>query len=256
MDIPAFQKYEYKFANGDLFYEVEFVPTESRVGYDFVDNRWLYVDSLQNDTTFVGAILFAENAPYGLKLARLLVDLTNETAISANGVHIVGDFNSFNTTATPIISLQSNAVYEGIVYVVDGTYQYKFVNGNVLSDAETIPGSCAVNSNRELTISAHTVYDQVCFSACTACLNVGLSDENQVSVTAFPQPFHDFTTITISKSTTDQAALVDISGKVIEKYDLNDVTEFNIYRNNLNPGIYFLQFKNTMEHSSIKLILD
>lgn len=256
VDIPAFQKYEYKFANGDLFYEVEFVPTESRVGYDFVDNRWLYVDSLQNDTTFVGAILFAENAPYGLKLARLLVDLTDESSVSANGVHIVGDFNSYDATAARIISLQSNAVYEGIVYVADGTYQYRFVNGSSIGEAEIVPGTCAVNSNREITISAHTVYDQVCFSLCTACLNVGLTEENQVSVNAFPQPFHDFTTITFSESTTDQAALVDVSGKIIEKYDLNNVTEFNIYRNNLNPGIYFLQFNNAVEHSSIKLILD
>ena len=39
VDIPAFAKYEYKFVNGDQFYEVEFVPVESRVGYDFDDNR-------------------------------------------------------------------------------------------------------------------------------------------------------------------------------------------------------------------------
>ena len=62
VDIPAFAKYEYKFLNGDQFYEAEFVPI-IRVGYNFNDNRWIYVDSLANDTTFVGAILFAGNAP-------------------------------------------------------------------------------------------------------------------------------------------------------------------------------------------------
>ncbi|MFN5621346.1 MAG: hypothetical protein ACK478_08590, partial [Flavobacteriales bacterium] len=51
LQLPAFRKYEYKFVNGDQFYEVEFVPWESRVGYDFNDNRWLYLDSLSNDTT-------------------------------------------------------------------------------------------------------------------------------------------------------------------------------------------------------------
>ena len=256
VDIPAFQKYEYKFANGDLFYEVEFVPTESRVGYDFVDNRWLYVDSLANDTTFVGAILYAENAPYSYKLARLLVDLTNEGGISANGVHIVGDFNAFNPTETTIISLQGNAVYEGIVYLADGTYEYKFLNGNTLADAETVPGTCEVNSNRELTINAHTVYGQVCFSACTACLNAGIDEVAENSINVYPVPFHDFVTVSFSEPTTDQVFLTDLSGKIIETYQLNNVTKFNIYSNHLNPGVYFLQFDNASEHSSIKLILE
>jgi alpha-amylase len=35
VDIPAFTKYEYKFLNGDQWYDVEFVPVESRVGYNF-----------------------------------------------------------------------------------------------------------------------------------------------------------------------------------------------------------------------------
>src|SRR5690242_14171373 len=34
VDIPAFRKYEYKFINGDQWYDAEFVPAESRVGYD------------------------------------------------------------------------------------------------------------------------------------------------------------------------------------------------------------------------------
>lgn len=256
VDIPAFQKYEYKFANGDLFYEVEFVPVESRVGYDFVDNRWLYVDSTSNDTTFVGAILYAENAPYGYHLARLIVDLTNEGGISANGVHIAGDFNAFDPTETTIISLQGNAVYEGIVYLASGTYEYRFLNGNTISDAETVPGTCEVNSNRELTISDHTVYDQVCFSSCMACLNAAIDEVNEASVSVYPVPFHDFVTVTFSEATTDQVYLTDLSGKVVETYQLNNVTKFNIYSNNLNPGVYFLQFDNAAEHSSIKLILE
>ena len=255
VDIPAFQKYEYKFANGDLFYEVEFVPVESRVGYDFVDNRWLYVDSTANDTTFVGAILYAENAPYGLKLARLLVDLTNE-GVSADGVHIIGDFNAFSPTETTIISLQGNAVYEGIVYVEDGTHEYRFVNGNTIGDAETVPGTCTVNGNREITISDHTVYGQVCFSSCMACLNAGIDEVKEASINIYPMPFHDFVTVAFSEATTDLVFLTDLSGKVIETFQLKNVTKINIYSNHLNPGVYFLQFNNTPEHSSIKLILE
>jgi len=91
VDIPAFAKYEYKFVNGDQFYEAEFVPELSRVLYNFNDNRWLYVDSIANDTTFVGAIMFGGNAPAGLTLIRFYVDMQNET-IAAGGMHVAGNF--------------------------------------------------------------------------------------------------------------------------------------------------------------------
>src|SRR4051812_22600711 len=52
VDIPAFAKYEYVFLNGDQGYDAEFVPDDSRVGYNFDSNRWIYVDSLADDTTF------------------------------------------------------------------------------------------------------------------------------------------------------------------------------------------------------------
>ena len=136
VDIPAFEKYEYKFANGDLFYEVEFVPVESRVGYDFVDNRWLYVDSTANDTTFVGAILYGENAPFGLEMVRLLVDLSDQGSIAASGVHIGGTFNNWGSVKTQIISLENNTSFEGILYLADGSYEYKYYNGSSAADAD------------------------------------------------------------------------------------------------------------------------
>lgn len=80
VDVPAFHKYEYKFVNGDLFYGTEFVPLESRVGYEFNDNRWIYVDSLDNSVTDIGAIVFSGNAPAGQKLVRFLVDAKNISA--------------------------------------------------------------------------------------------------------------------------------------------------------------------------------
>ena len=58
VNIPAFRKYEYKYVNGDKFYEVEFVPEKSRVGYDFSDSRWIYIDSLSDDVTLLPKLLF------------------------------------------------------------------------------------------------------------------------------------------------------------------------------------------------------
>ena len=100
--IPAFTKYEYLFVNGDQTYEAEFVPDESRVGYNFVDNRWLYVDSLANDTTFVGAILFSGNAPAGLSLVRYKVDMNNALPVSPNGIHVGTSDDAFSPVKTKL----------------------------------------------------------------------------------------------------------------------------------------------------------
>ena len=82
VDIPAFQKYEFMYVNGDQCYEVEFVPVESRANYNFSDYRWIYIDSLANDTTYLHPVRFAQNAPQGLTLVRFKINMQNEASIS------------------------------------------------------------------------------------------------------------------------------------------------------------------------------
>src|SRR6185436_20741908 len=151
VDIPAFTKYEYRYVNGDQSYEVEFVPIESRVGDNFDDNRWLWVDSLANDTTDIGAIVFDTNAPAGLTLVRFLVDMQNEPSVSPAGVHIAGDFQGWDPSKIMLYSFGSD-VYEIISYVNPGTYEYKFYNGNTGGSMENIPALCSVNTNREIVV--------------------------------------------------------------------------------------------------------
>jgi hypothetical protein len=255
VDIPAFRKYEYKFANGDLFYEVEFVPVESRVGYNFVDNRWLYVDSTANDTTFVGAILYGENAPYGMEMARLIVDMTDEASVSASGVHIGGTFNGWGATKTQIISLESNTIFEGIVYLTAGSYEYKFYNGSSAVNAETVPNTCAVNGNRPLELTADTVFEEICFSSCTACANTaGLTENEKITVSVYPQPMSGSATVSWSGASVGSAELVDVSGKKVRTYDAISGTALQIERNELKSGIYFLNLEGTA--STVRLIIE
>lgn len=177
VDIPAFRMYEYRFVNGDQFYDTEFVPTESRVGYDYDDNRWIYIDSIAPDTTSWGAIMFAGNAPKDKLLTRFLVDLQNETEISPAGVHVAGDFQQWNPSALSLYSF-IDSVYEVIAYVDPGTYYYKFINGNSLNDAEVVSAECAVNENREMVITADQVLAQVCYAGCSLCASVPLPDQD------------------------------------------------------------------------------
>jgi len=117
VNIPAFTKYEYRFVNGDQTYESEFVPDESRVGYNFNDNRWMYVDSLANDTSFVGAILFGGNAPAGLSLVRYKVDMKNSLPVSPNGVHVGTDMDAFSPTKVRLYSF-GDSIYDTAMEMV------------------------------------------------------------------------------------------------------------------------------------------
>ncbi len=256
IDIPAFTKYEYKFVNGDQFYEAEFVPEPSRVGYNFNDNRWLYVDSLADDTTFVGAILFGQNAPAGLTLVRFFVDMQFETA-SSNGVHVAGNFQGWDPQSTILYSFGSN-VYEIISYVTAGTYEYKFYNGNALGTEETIPGICSVNSSREITISSDSLLTMVCFGSCGPCLTGIYETASIQKVTVYPNPSADYSILKWNDtSDINSVSLIDVTGRLIKEFQNCTGNQLRIAKGELESGVYFIKINNGKTSiASAKLIFE
>jgi len=243
VDIPAFQKYEYRFINGDLFYETEFVPVESRVGYDFVDNRWIYVDSLANDTTFYGAVLFGGNAPQGMKLLRLYVDMSQQT-ISAHGAYVASSFNNWNYTTTPLYSFENN-IYEAIQYVAPGTHEYKFANGNSPTDAEIVPTNCSLGNNRFITIENDTLTEAVCFGACTPC-GTGINYHGFEQVNIFPNPTSGNVYIVLNEKYST-ITIYDLKGSII--FTQENPEKQTITLNKLSVGTYVVKisdFKNNI----------
>ncbi|MEP7263460.1 MAG: T9SS type A sorting domain-containing protein [Bacteroidota bacterium] len=238
VEIPAFAKYEYKFVNGDQFYDAEFVPEQSRVGYNFNDNRWLYVDSLADDTVFVGAILFGGNAPAGLYLFRTLVDMSSTGSVPASGVHLAATFNFFDPGITKMYSFGAN-VYEIISYVTATSVDYKFYNGNTIVDGETVPGSCALNSNRNIMITGDTVLSVVCFSSCTACVQ-SISENIQDKFKIYPNPGNADTYLKFYNTGADRSVeITDAAGRIVTSY--SDVTgDLIISRNGLENGLYII----------------
>ncbi len=249
VDIPAFRKYEYKFVNGDQFYEVEFVPEKSRVGYDFNDNRWIFVDSTANDTTFVGAILFGGNAPAGLQLMRYKVDITGFTA-SANGVHVAGSFANWQTNRTRLFSFFGvpdaiENVYEGIEYAPIGNYAYKFLNGNTLSSAEILPATCATNGNRTLNLVSDTIVTAVSFGLCFLGIDEIAITENYTSIA--PNPSENYTILrTNDEKNLETVEISDISGKILRIYTNIKANTLQINRENLQNGLYFIKTSNNL----------
>ncbi|WP_421752976.1 T9SS type A sorting domain-containing protein [Croceimicrobium sp.] len=90
---------------------------------------------------------------------------------SANGIHIAGDFqqaagfpSNWDPSSTALTSLGSS-VYSVTVNIPDGNYEYKFINGNSWGSDESIPGACAFNGNRGLSLSSDTLIE-ICYTLC------------------------------------------------------------------------------------------
>lgn len=259
VNIPAFAKYEYLFVNGDQTYEAEFVPDESRVGYNFIDNRWMYVDSLTNDTSFVGAILFGGNAPAGLSLVRFKVDMNNALPVSSNGVHVGDNMNGFSSTKVPLYSFGNN-VYEIISYYQNNSYAFKYFNGNTAITTETISGVCDVFGNRGLTVTEDTVMAAVCFSSCSACSATSVKEINTTTSVfkAFPNPAKDVLMISSAKNEViESVTLYNVAGQSVKQVsDINE-SNFTLQNLNLSSGLYTVKVTSKNKQAQyLKIIIE
>ncbi len=261
LDIPAFAKYEYKYVNGDQFYEAEFVPQESRVGYNFNDNRWLYIDSLANDTTDIGALLFAGNAPEGKILVRYLVDMQLQSLVNGSGVHIAGDFQGWDAAKNILYSFGSN-IFEVICYHDTGAIiEYKFYNGNGSSQTEIIAGSCAtVMGNRITQANTDIVLDAVCFGGCFVCNTTALSTINShIGFSLFPNPSVNNTSMSFLQSVGVKTIyMFDDTGKLIRQFLSENEREFTLPLTGLYQGMYIVSVSTNNNNSvqQTKLIIE
>lgn len=258
VDIPAFRKYEYKFMNGDQFYEVEFVPMESRVGYNFNDNRWIYIDSLANDTTFVGAIRFAANAPKNKKLVRFYVDMTN-FSVSTNGVHVAGDFQSWSPTNTIMYNFDNSTIYEVICYVDSlSSYEYKFYNGNNSATAESVPSACAINNNRSFTSLGDTLMPIVCFSSCSECSFTAIRPEKSYSISIYPNPTTNYSVLHIENpESIIEIQIFDMTGRIVKKIYSPVKTDFLLEKCEFSAGIYTISMtERSQKRTTLKWVIE
>lgn len=253
VNLPALRKYEYKFVNGDQFYEVEFVPEKSRVGYDFNDNRWIYIDSLNSDTSYLPVLIFGKNAPTGKKMIRFKVDMQTQTSIDPNGVHLAGSFSNWNGASNSMYSFV-NKVFECVIYADSlKNYTYNYLNGNSLNKSETLTGTCADMKNyRTITVMSDTVLDEVCFSSCLDCVNANYNPlKTNSKFELFPNPAQAYTILKLNKSQAPFKFFVcDLAGReIMHCTDFND-SYLQIDTKVLVSGIYFLTVTDGNQHST------
>lgn len=247
VDIPAFTHYEFKYVNGIHGYQQEFVPFESRVNYNFIDNRWFYLDSLSNDTFVLPDVRFAGNAPAGKSLIRFYVDLTNETSVSPNGVHVATDMNGFSTTAATMFSFDGIA-YEYIGYVDSGMtteHEFKFVNGNAVGNIEVVAGWCDnANGFRPIVAPRDTMLPVVCYTFCAACNTVGMNDVSSGNFSVSPNPAHEQIMLSFPSAEARTVSIVDFTGReVLNKKSSEPVLYINT--ESFGSGVYFIRSMNS-----------
>jgi len=161
--------YEFKYVNGNTWEQAEQVPGDCNQN----GNRYTIVpfNPVTLDLVCFG---MCEVCPLSVPVT-FRVDMANED-VSPDGIHLVGDFQGWDSLATPMTNIPGGTVYEVTVSLLVNSYQtYRFLNGNSFVAAEQVPAECGVDDGfggykRYLNVpTSPAVLPVVCFASCLPC---------------------------------------------------------------------------------------
>jgi hypothetical protein len=255
-NLPAYEMFEYQFEMGIAGYDLENIPIESQSlanGY-----RWLYVDSMINDTLKLPAVFYSGNNTATDTMYRFRVNMSNET-VSANGVY-VGPFKSFNPSTYKMYSF-GNGVYEYMAFFAqNSSIFYKFYNGSN-ANGEIVPSNCTtITSFREIdSVINAQMLPIVCFGSCVNCYPLNTSSVNKNNgITLSPNPMSTNATITFNDlASSHSVSIIDMYGRTIKYYKNITTNSFSIDKEMMNASCYFVQIVNDKnEQTTLKLIVE
>ena len=139
-------------------------------------------------------------------------------AISADGIHVAGDFQGWNPGATEMLDADNDGIYQVTVSLpANSSIQYKFINGNAWGSDESVPSACVVPTtmNRGATFAyGDSTLNPVCYGKCTDCA-AGLGESLQ-NVSLFPNPTRGlFNLARMDAATEVEVSVLDLQGKVL-----------------------------------------
>jgi len=152
--------YQYKFLNGDFWGTDESAP--DACGTD--GNRVVSVgseDVVTEAYCFGTCDLCAPQTEVTFQ-----VDLSQEGP-NPDGVSIAGAFQGWSPGETPMTDDDGDDVFEVTLMLDQGTYEFKFVNGNSWDFGESVPPACNQNGNRFVEVGADPVTYLACFNQCS-----------------------------------------------------------------------------------------
>ncbi len=176
LTLDEWSNISFKFINGNDFNGAEVVPSGCGLP-DGVGGNNRLLETGGQDVSF-GPVCFSTcdicepiNPPNMVNVT-LKVNMQNET-VSPNGVHVAGNFQGWDPSATEMTDEDADGIYEYTFEAeVASQVQFKFINGNAWVDNETVPSLCDEDNdlNRSIDIGAEdVVFGPVCFGACEDC---------------------------------------------------------------------------------------
>ena len=203
LDLPADSTYEFKFINGMAWDFVEDVPPTCQVEVTGNDNRFLTIDADATEASY--HVCYGSCAACGMTTVRFRVDMTVESAVSPNGVHVAGNFQGWDPAGSTMTDADEDGIWEAWASfypdsIEDGMLIFKFINGNSWSNPnEALAGEACADDfgNRILAFEGENmvlVGDEStlaapCFNSCGTCvsptqvtLRVDMTTQETVSV--------------------------------------------------------------------------
>ena len=185
IDLPADSTYEFKFINGASWDFVEDVPPTCQVEVSGNDNRFLTVGADDVESNYF--VCYGSCAACGMTTVRMRVDMSVESAVSPNGVHVAGNFQGWDPAGTAMSDADGDGVWECWASfftdsIEDGNLTFKFINGNSWTNPnENLTGEeCADGfGNRVLEfdglnmvmVGDATTNAAPCYNSCGTCVS-------------------------------------------------------------------------------------
>ncbi len=180
--INAGETIQYKFVNGGTWTGSETVP--SACGTDDGTGNINRSATIGNTALTMEPVCFSEcGACVAIPMTAVTftVNMSQQT-VDPNGVQVVGSFQNWTLNASAMTNT-GNGLYSFTTNIPTGTsIQYKFINGNTWSGAETVAFGCAVNDgsgnyNRAFNVTGTAVnIPTVCFNECENCIMAGCTN--------------------------------------------------------------------------------
>ena len=135
-----------------------------------------------------------------------------------------GTFNDFCGSCAPMADADTDGVWELVIALEPGTYEYKFSADAWTIQEELTSGDVCTTTldgftNRSITVTdSDLVLDEVCWSSCMACI-VGTEDIDQISAAVFPNPVQaDFVNVRLNEgSAVDFIQIYDARGALVRQ---------------------------------------
>ena len=211
------------------------------------------------------------NAPNFLQVRRgqlvsnvtFKVNMSNEGAVSPNGVHMAGDMNTWTPSSPALVAGAGNVHSVTYTLNVQDTVEYKYLNGNAWGTEEVVPAGCSLpgfgNRFYIVPVQDNATIATVCFARCANCAvatnDVGFGN----AISLYPNPTSGNTTLAFNLAEANNLTitLYNAMGETLQVQTERGIQAANIAlnTNNLASGVYFVQVNNGNQYAVKQLII-